>query len=91
MKKVLLIVLTTMTLTALGQDKYNKINYNKLQEVDGTEFVIASIENWGKMNEMKSRYLLFINTKNGETTQVDFPNDAELEKIEQIKIDSLAI
>ncbi len=89
MKKILLIVLTTLTLTSYGQDKYNYVHFNKLTEVVGTEFVIASIENWGKMFETKSKYLLFINTKTGETNQVDFPNDAAIWKIEQIKIDSI--
>ena len=89
MKKILFIVLTTLTLNSYGQDKYNYVHFNKLTEVVGTEFVIASIENWGKMLETKSRYLLFINTKTGEKNQVDFPNDAGIEKVEQIKVDSL--
>ena len=91
MKKILLIALITLTLTAYGQDKYNYVHFNKLTEVVGTEYVIASIENRGKSFVTKSRYLLFINTKTGETNQVDFPNDAGIEKIEQVKIDSLEI
>ena len=91
MKKILTIALTILTLTSFGQDKYNYVHFNKLTEVVGTEYVIASIENWGKILETKSRYLLFINTKTGETNQVDFPNDAGIEKLEQIKLDSLNI
>ena len=91
MKKILFIVLTIFTLTTYGQDKYNFVHFNKLTEVIGTEYVVASIENRGKMFETKSRYLLFINTKNGETKQVDFPSDSWTEKLEQIKIDSLGI
>jgi hypothetical protein len=91
MKKILFIVLTTLYLTTYGQDKYNYVHFNKLAEVVGTEYVIASIENWGKMLETKSRYLLFINTCTGETRQVDFPNDAVMGKVEQIKIDSLEL
>lgn len=90
MKKILVIVLTTLTFTSYGQSKYNH-QFNKLTEVIGTEFVIASIENWGKTPETKSKYLLFINTKTNETNQVDFPNDASIGKLEQIKIDSLKI
>lgn len=41
------------------------------------------------MLETKSRYLLFINTKTGETNRVDFSNDAIMEKVEQIKNDNL--
>lgn len=91
MKKILIITLTFYTLTVYGQDKYNYVHFNKLTEVVGTEYVIASIENWGKMLETKSRYLLFINSKTGETKQVDFPNDSWTEKPEQIKIDSMGI
>ena len=39
----------------------------------------------------KNEFLLFINTSNGQTKQIDFPKDAYLEKIEPIKIDSLQI
>ena len=39
----------------------------------------------------KNRNLLFINTKTDEIKQVDFPNDAHIGKIEQIKIDRLEI
>jgi hypothetical protein len=39
----------------------------------------------------KSRYLLFINTTTGETNQIDFPDYAGVERIEQVRIDSLGI
>ncbi len=79
-----------MTCFAHGQDKYNYVNFNKLTEIVGTDYVIATIENRGKI-ETNSKYLLFINTQNGKTKQIDFPKDAYIEKIEQIKIDSLGI
>jgi hypothetical protein len=91
MKQLLISALTILTLTTYGQDKYNYVHFNKLTEVNGTEFVIASIENWGKMLDTKSKYLLFINTKTGETNQIDFPSDAGIAKLEQVKIDSLDI
>ena len=89
MKKILVIVLTILTLTTYGQEKYNYVHFNKLTEVVGTEYVIASIENRGKMLDTKSRYLLFINTGTGETNQVDFPNDAWIGNLDQVKLDSL--
>jgi hypothetical protein len=88
MRKLLLIGLTFLTLQVLGQDKYNFIHFNKLTEVEGTEYVIARIENWGKMEGLKSRYLLFINTETGQSNQVDFRKESYFEKIEQVKIDS---
>jgi hypothetical protein len=90
MKRLLIITLTLLTCYSYGQDKYNHFNFNKLTEVKGTEYVIATIENRGKM-ETNSKYLLFINTLNGSTKQIDFPKDAYIEKMEQIKIDSLGI
>jgi len=89
MKRIFFIFLTIISLTTYGQDKYSYTQFNKLTAVAGTPYVIASIENSGKTPEAKSRYLLFINTTTGNTKQVDFPNDAGIGKVEQIKLDSL--
>lgn len=91
MKRLLTVILALFSISLFGQDKYNYVHYNKLIELKGTDFVVATIENWGKMLTTNNKYLLFINTKNGQTKQIDFPNDAYIEKIEQIKIDSLGI
>lgn len=91
MKRILSIALTIFTLTAYGQDKNNYVHYNKLTEVAGTDYVMASIENWNKIFEAKGKHLLFINTKTGEANKVEFPIDAGIGKIEQIKLDSLGI
>ncbi|HCX99689.1 MAG TPA: hypothetical protein DG754_06070 [Bacteroidales bacterium] len=91
MKPLLIFAVTILTLTTYGQDKYNYVHFNKLTEVVGTEFVIGSIENRGKMFDVKSKYLLFINTVTGETNQIDFPSEARIEELEQVKIDSLNI
>jgi hypothetical protein len=91
MKNTLIIILTTLAFTTYGQDKYNYISFNKLTEVEGTEFVIARIDNWGKKEGLKNRYLLFIDTKNGNTNQVDFTNEGYFQKVEQVKIDNLGI
>ncbi len=40
---------------------------------------------------MESLYSLFINTKTGKSNRVDFLNKSYIQKIEQIKIDSLGI
>ena len=80
-----------LTLNTYGQDKHNHIHINNLTEVAGTEYMIASINNMNKMSITKNFYLLFINTKNGETNQVSFPEDATIGKIEQVKIDNLGI
>lgn len=90
-KQFLIIILTTLACISYGQDKYNYVHFNKLTEVEGTEFVIASIENRGKILKTKNKYLLFINTTTGETNKIDFPKDVNLREIKQIKIDSLKI
>lgn len=91
MKQFLLILVSFITLNLTAQDKYNYVHFNKLTEVTGTDYMIASIENWGKMFSTKAQYLLFINTRNGQTQQVDFPNDGFFGKLEQVRIDSLGI
>lgn len=91
MKQPIILVLTLLALTAYGQDKYNYTHFNKLTEVEGTPCVIATVENWGKMDGLKKNHLLFIDTKTSTTNQVDFPNDGYFQKIEQIRIDDLGI
>lgn len=91
MRNFIILFLTFLTVLSYGQDKYNYIHFNKLTEVKGTEYVIASIENLGKMSDTKSQYLLFINTKTGESNQIDFPNDGYIESIEQVKLDTIGI
>lgn len=92
MKKLCFIALATFTLDAYGQNKHNYVHFNKLTEVTGTDYVIASVEHWGKIfTGAKSKYLLFIDTKTGQTNRVDFPEDGHIGQVTQIKIDSLGI
>ena len=91
MKTLLTTILIILTFNVYGQDKHNHIHINSLTEVAGTEYMIASMNRMNKMYETKNFYLLFINTKNGTTNQVDFPEGAIIGKTEQIRIDSLGI
>ena len=91
MKQFLPAVLTLVSMIAVGQDKYNYVHYNKLLELKGTDFVIATVENWGKAFSSKAKYLLFIDTKSGQAKQVDFPKDAFIQTVEQVKLDTLGI
>lgn len=91
MRRLIILALTLVTGVTYGQDKYDYVNFSKLTEVKGTEYVIASIENWGKMADTKRKYLLFIDTKTGQSNQVNFPSDGYIEQIEQVKIDTLGI
>jgi hypothetical protein len=91
MKLLFVTLLATFSAMSYAQDKYNFVHFNKLTEVTGTEYVIASIENVGKMFETRQKYLLFINTLSGQTRQVDFPSDGWIEKMEQVRNDSLGL
>jgi hypothetical protein len=91
MKHLITLFFSLLTIAVYGQDKYNYVHYNKLTELNGTTYVIATIENMGKMFSTNSKHLLFINTQNGQSKQVDFPKDAYIQTIQQVKIDSLQI
>jgi len=90
MKYAILLVLTVITVTGYGQDKFSHVHFNKLIELKGTAYVIATLEN-GKLFSSNASYLVFINTQTGETKPIEFPNDGYVENMEQIKIDSLGI
>lgn len=91
MKYCFIAFLTLFSISLFGQDKYNYVHYNRLIELKGTDFVIATIENLGKMQTTNGKYLLFIDTKTGGSKQIDFPKDAYIQTIEQVKLDSLGI
>ncbi|SEL36908.1 hypothetical protein SAMN04488505_102122 [Chitinophaga rupis] len=91
MKHIIILLLSVLTISAYGQDKYNYVYFNKLTELDGTDYVLATIENTGKMYTTNSTSLLFINARTGQSKQIDFPKGSFIEKIEQIKIDSFQI
>lgn len=91
MQKIITILLMLLGVSVYGQDKYNYVHFNKLTPVEGTDYVIARIENMGKMYAVHSTFLLFINARNGQSKQVDFPPDASIHEIEQVRVDSLQI
>jgi hypothetical protein len=73
-----------------AQEKKEYTSYNKLIEVQGTDFAIATFEDHSKKG-ISGRHILFINTLTGTSRQVDLGNDQYLYNIEQIKLDSLGI
>ncbi|MBS0425457.1 MAG: hypothetical protein JSR71_13840 [Proteobacteria bacterium] len=90
MKFVSSIFLYLLTLTtAFAQDKTNYVHYNKLIDLKGTDYVVATVSYYGKGFSSNGKYLLFINTKTGEHQQADFPKDSYTDQIEQVKIDKL--
>ena len=90
MQRLTSLLLLLVSFSSYGQDKTSYFAYNKLVEVLGTNYVLAQVDNYGKMAE-NGRSLLFIETKSGENREVSFPKDSYLEKVEQIKLDTLDI
>lgn len=91
MKQVITLLLLIISNLTFAQNKYSYYNFNTLTEVKGTDYVLATIENHGKGFSSLGEYLLFINTNNGNSKQIDFPKESNLRKIEQIKLDTLGI
>ncbi len=77
MKSLIPVFCLLLTANLYAQDKYNYNYFNKLTPVQGSEYVIASIENHGKM-KVHGEDLLFINTRNGQANRVDLPKDASV-------------
>jgi len=91
MKLINVLFFLMLTLSVQAQDKTNYTNFNRILEVKGTDYVIATASQHGKGFNSLGKYLLFINTKNGEHQQVEFPQESYHDHVEQIKIDKLNI
>ena len=90
MKKLLLLVLISLCVSVHGQEKKFQSRFNRLKAIKGTEFVIASVDNYGKLFKTDES-LMIINSKTGQTTPVTFPQKINVVKIKQVRIDSLGI
>lgn len=86
MKFISFLLATIVCHNSNAQDKSITI-YNKVTELQGSSYVIASVEDQQKM-AVENKYLLFINTVTGESRQLDVPATSYLERFEQVKIDS---
>lgn len=93
MKKTgtLIVAFNLLILSSFAQVGKVFASYNKLTELKGTDYVLGSVESWSKTAQGDERRLLFVNTRNGESKQIEFPKDAYIERIEQIKLDTLNI
>lgn len=91
MRKIIFIFTVMFSLLSNGQEKNNEFYYDKLKEVEGTDYVIGFHFSRYIVNDSNFSSLIFINTKTGKKNQVDFPKDTRVGMPEQIKIDSLNI
>ncbi|HEY1031555.1 MAG TPA: hypothetical protein VGD89_07270 [Flavipsychrobacter sp.] len=76
--------------SSFAQDKMNYEHYNRITEIPGTDYVYATAEHMGKRSS-GADFLMFINTRTGETRKVDFPNGSEIHEIKQLKYDSIGL
>ncbi len=90
MEKLFSIILTSLACVAFGQSKFNYDYYDHLLEIEGTEYMIATADRNSK-NAAGNSHLLFINTLDGSTKQIDFPKAAYIETVKQIKLDDKGI
>lgn len=90
MKRLLLLILISFCASAHGQDKKLQSRFNRLKTIKGTEFVIASVDNYGKVLKADET-LMIINSTTGQTTPVNFPQKINIDKIKQVRVDSLDV
>lgn len=90
MKLNLLIAILCCPLALMAQDKQSYVRYNKLVEVKGTPYVIATVVNGGKTGK-SNHFLLFVNTGTNDSREITMPEGAHLNEVQQVKIDSLNI
>lgn len=90
MRTLLFVVLSFLHFSLGAQEKYEYTSYNKLIDVTGTDYTIATFEDHSKRG-ISGRHILFINTRTGSFKQVSLDEDEYLYKIEQIRLDSLGI
>ena len=90
MRTLLLLVSLSCVVLANAQEKREHISYNKLIEVDGTDYVIATFQNQSKKGVL-GRHILFVNTKSGASRQFDLEDNQYLQDIEHIRLDSVGV
>ncbi len=61
--------------------------YSKFLNLSGTEYVIAIVDHWSKMEKLANS-MVFINTSTGESNTVNFPDEILLKTVEHIHLDT---
>lgn len=74
-----------------GQEKRSYTTYNKLIELQGTDYVLASVDDHSFKKGVAGHHIMFINANTGEHKQVDFGKDEYISNIEQIILDSIGV
>lgn len=90
MRTAILISLIMFPVSIFAQDKYDYVYYNKLVDISGTNYVVATISNLSKIGT-NGKYLAFVDTEDGSINQVDFNVDSYIGEIQQVRIDSIGL
>lgn len=91
MKAHTLTAILFLPLTLQAQDKkVEYVNYDRLIEVEESEYVIATATNTSKAGT-SSAYVQFVNTLTGEVKEIDMPKGAHIGNVQHIKMDRLGI
>lgn len=77
-------------MSVYGQEKKIQSRFNQLKTIKGSEFVIASVDNYGKLLKADES-LVIINSKTGQTTPVHFPQKINVIQIKQVRMDSIGV
>lgn len=91
MKKCFVAVSCFLTVSGYAQYKFGYDSNGVVRELKGTDYVMTSFITWEKAAGVTESYLMFINTRTGEMRRIDFPKDASIQGVEQVKLDSLGI
>ena len=90
MKKLVSFVTMLGCMAAGAQEKTTYSEYEKLIDIKGTAYVIATAAAYEKGNTT-GKFILFIDTNTGTSQRVDFPETFTAKALQQIKIDSLGV
>lgn len=86
MKQLSLLLLLCAAQMSFGQSMNFGWRDNGFTEVEGTSYVVKILQKTGKIMRV-SNDLQIIDTKDGSRTIVDFPEDASIHSVTQVKLD----
>lgn len=82
--------LLLVSVAAFAQSKKDYEHYNSIVEIQGTDYVYATAEHQGKKSNGND-FLMFINTRSGETRRVEFPANSIINEIRHLQYDSIGV
>lgn len=90
MRNFITIAMMLSSAAAIAQDKKDYEHYDRIVEIQGTDYVYAIAEHIGKKSGGND-FLMFINTRSGETRRVEFPPNSSINEIRHLQYDSIGV